>query len=116
MGKGMKAGKKPKMNAQANQMAQIQALQSRMTAAQEEIEAKETEATAGGGAVSVKVNGKHEMVAVTIKPELCDPEDVEMLQDLIIAATNEAMRQIDEISQTEMSKLTGGMGLPSGLF
>ena len=116
MGKGMKAGKKPKMNTQANQMAQVQALQSRMMAAQEEIEAKETEATAGGGAVSVKVNGKHEMVAVTIKPELCDPEDVEMLQDLIIAATNEAMRQIDEISQTEMGKLTGGMGLPAGLF
>ena len=116
MGKGMKAGKKPKMNAQANQMAQIQAMQSRMMAAQEEIEAKETEASAGGGAVTVKVNGKHEIVAVTIKPELCDPEEVEMLQDLIIAAANEAMRQIDEISQSEMGKVTGGLGLPSGLF
>ena len=116
MGKGMKAGKKPKMNAQANQMAQIQAMQSRMMAAQEEIEAKETESSAGGGAVSIKVNGKHEIVAVTIKPELCDPEEVEMLQDLIIAAANEAMRQIDEISQSEMGKVTGGLGLPSGLF
>ena len=112
MGKGMKAGKKPKMSAQANQMAQIQAMQNRMMAAQEEIEAKETEATAGGGAVSVKVNGKHELVAVSIKPELCDPDDVEMLQDLIIAAANEAMRQIDDISQTKMSAVTGGMGLP----
>jgi len=116
MGKGMKAGKKPKMNAQAGQMAQIQAMQNRLAAAQDEINAMETEASAGGGAVNVKVNGKHELVSVTIKPELCDPEEVEMLQDLIIAATNEAMRQIDEISNSEMSKFTSGMGLPSGLF
>ena len=117
MGKGMKAGKKHKapsmgggMN--ASQMAQLQAMQSKMEAAQAEVEASETEASAGGGAVTVKVNGKHELVAVSIKPELCDPDDVEMLQDLIIAAANEAMRQIDEISQTKMSAVTGGMGLP----
>ncbi|MBR4150659.1 MAG: YbaB/EbfC family nucleoid-associated protein [Firmicutes bacterium] len=116
MGKGMKAGKRPKMNSQQNQMAQIQAMQSRMMAAQEQIEAMETEASAGGGAVSVKVNGKHEILAVSIKPEVCDPEDVEMLQDLIISAANEAMRQMDEISQTEMNKVTGSMGLPSGLL
>ena len=116
MGKGMKAGKRPKMNSQQNQMAQIQAMQSRMMAAQEKIEAMETEASAGGGAVSVKVNGKHEILAVSIKPEVCDPEDVEMLQDLIISAANEAMRQMDEISQTEMNKVTGSMGLPSGLL
>ena len=116
MGKGMKAGKRPKMNSQQNQMAQIQAMQSRMMAVQEQIEAMETEASAGGGAVSVKVNGKHEILAVNIKPEVCDPEDVEMLQDLIISAANEAMRQMDEISQTEMNKVTGSMGLPSGLL
>ena len=116
MGKGMKAGKRPKMNSQQNQMAQIQAMQSRMMAAQEQIEAMETEASAGGGAVSVKVNGKHEILAVNIKPELCDPDDVEMLQDLIVAAANEAMRQMDEISQTEMNKVTGSMGLPPGLL
>ena len=116
MGKGMKAGKRPKMNAQQNQMAQIQAMQSRMMAAQEQIEAMEAEASAGGGAVSVKVNGKHEVLTVNIKPEVCDPEDVEMLQDLIISAANEAMRKMDEISQTEMNKVTGSMGLPSGLL
>ena len=118
MGKGMKAGKKPKAPKmdQGAQMAQLQAMQNRMAAVQEEIEATETEASAGGGAVSVKVNGKHELVSVTIQPDVCDPDDVEMLQDLIIAAANEAMRQIDEISADEMGKVTGSMGLPSGLF
>ncbi|MBQ1891598.1 MAG: YbaB/EbfC family nucleoid-associated protein [Firmicutes bacterium] len=116
MGKGMKAGKKPKMNNQQAQMAQLQAMQARFAAAQEEIEKKEAEAGAGGGAVTVKVNGKHELVSVTIKPEACDPEDVEMLQDMIVAAANEAMRQIDEIAEKEMSGVTGGIGLPGGLF
>ena len=116
MGKGMKAGKKPKMNNQQAQMAQLQAMQARFQAAQAEIEKKEAEAGAGGGAVTVKVNGKHELVSVTIKPEACDPEDVEMLQDMIVAAANEAMRQIDEIAEKEMSGVTGGMGLPGGLF
>ena len=114
MGKGMKAGKKPKMSIDQNKMAQLQAMQAKMEQAQAQIEQMETEATAGGGAISVKVNGKHEMVSVSIKPELCDPDDVEMLQDLIVAATNEAMRQIDEISATEMNKVTAGMGLPAG--
>ena len=108
MGKGMKAGKKPKMN-QGAQMAQIQAMQAKLAEAQEEIEKMETEAGAGGGAVSVRVNGKHELVSVKISPDVLD--DVEMLQDLIVAATNEAMRQIEEMSQTEMSRATGGMGL-----
>lgn len=118
MGKGMKAGKRPgvKQNSQMAQMAQIQAMQRRMEEAQAAIEAKETEASAGGGAVSVKVNGRHELIGVTLKPEVVDPEDIEMLQDLIVAAANEAMRQIDEISQQEMSKVTGSMGLPAGLF
>lgn len=115
MGKGMKAGKikKPSMN---NQMAQIQAMQARMNDAQEKIEAMEQEASAGGGAVTVKVNGKHEMVAITIKPEVMDPDDVEMLQDLIIAATNEANRAMDEAASQEMSGVTAGMGLPAGMF
>ncbi len=112
----MKAGKKPKMNNQQAQMAQFQAMQARFAAAQAEIEQKEAEAGAGGGAVTVRVNGKHEIVGVTIKPEACDPEDVEMLQDMIVAAANEAMRQIDEIAEKEMSGVTGGMGLPGGLF
>ena len=116
MGKGMKAGKKPKINNQQAQMAQFQAMQARFAAAQAEIEQKEAEAGAGGGTVTVRVNGKHEIVGVTIKPEACDPEDVEMLQDMIVAAANEAMRQIDEIAEKEMSGVTGGMGLPGGLF
>ena len=118
MGKGMKAGKRPggKQNSQMAQMAQIQAMQKRMEEAQAAIEATETEASAGGGAVSVKVNGKHQVVGVTLKPEVVDPDDIEMLQDLIVAAANEAMRQIDDISQNEMSKVTGSLGLPSGLF
>ena len=103
----MKAGKKPKMNQNA-QMAQIQAMQSKLQAAQEEIEKMETEAGAGGGAVTVRVNGKHELVSVKIAEDVLD--DVEMLQDLIVAATNEAMRQIEEMSQNEMSKATGGFG------
>lgn len=113
MGKGMKAGNKPsvKMSRQ-DQMAQIQAMQNRMMQAQQEIEKMETEASAGGGAVTVKVNGQHQLVSVAIKPELCDPEEVDMLQDLIVAAANEAMRQIDELSSNEMNKVTGGMGLP----
>jgi hypothetical protein len=119
MGKGMKAGKRPgpkKNNSQMAQMQQIQAMQRRMEEAQAEIEAKEAEASAGGGAVTVRVNGKHELVAVTLKPEIVDPDDIEMLQDLIVAAANEAMRQMDEVSQQEMSKVTGGLGLPTGLF
>ena len=116
MGKGMKAGKKPKMNSQQAQMAQLQAMQNRIAAAQAEIEQKEAEAGAGGGAVTVRVNGKHQLVSVNIKPDACDPEDVEMLQDMIVAAANEAIRQIDEISEKHMSGVTGGLGLPGGLF
>lgn len=107
MGKGMKAGKKPKLG-QAQQMQQIQAMQARLQAVQNEIEQMEAEAGAGGGAVTVKVNGKHEMVSVLIKPEVLD--DAEMLQDLIVAATNEAMRQIEEMSQAKMNSVTGGFG------
>ena len=118
MGKGMKAGKRPgpKKNNQMAQMQQIQAMQKRMEDAQAAIEVMETEASAGGGAVTVRVNGRHELVAVTLKPEIVDPDDIEMLQDLIVAAANEAMRQIEETSQQEMSKVTGSLGLPAGLF
>ena len=107
MGKGLKAGKKPGVKKN---------MQRRMEEAQSAIEVMETEASAGGGAVTVKVNGKHELVSVTLKPEIVDPDDIEMLQDLIVAAANEAMRQIEETSQQEMSKVTGSLGLPAGLF
>lgn len=124
MGKGMKAGKKKHsggggggsrggMSAQqAQQMRQLQQMQEEMDRVQEEIETKEAEATAGGGAVSVKVNGKKEVLSVTIDPDVMDPEDPEMLQDLLIVAVNEALRQIEEISQAEMEKVTGGLNLP----
>lgn len=114
MGKGMKAGKKPKqpkMN-NAQQMAQMQAMQREMDKVQEEIEQMETTATSGGGAVTVTVTGKKEIKDIQIQPDACDPDDVEMLQDLIMAAANEALRQMEEISQNEMNKFTSGLGLP----
>lgn len=115
MGKGMRAGKKPGGGGQANmqkQMQQVQQMQREMERIQAELEEKEVEATAGGGAISITVNGKKELVKVAIKPEVVDPEDVEMLEDLILAAANEALRQVDEMSQNEMGKLTGGLNLP----
>jgi len=92
---------------------QAQKLQQQMAKMQEELEAREYEASAGGGIVSAKVSGKKELVALTIKPEAVDPDDVEMLQDLVLAAVNEALRQADETTNREMGKLTGGFG---GLF
>lgn len=114
MGKGMKAGKKPKQPKMGNaqQMAQMQAMQREMDKVQAEIEEMETTATSGGGAVTVTVTGKKELKDIQIQPEVVDPDDVEMLQDLIIAATNEALRQMEEISQSEMSKFTAGLGIP----
>lgn len=115
MGKGMRAGKKPSAGGAGNmqkQLQQMQQMQKKMEAIQAEIDEKEVEATAGGGAVSVTVNGKKEVTKITIKPEVVDPDDVEMLQDLIMVAVNEGMRQIEEISQNEMGKLTGGLNIP----
>lgn len=118
MGKGMKAGKKKKpgggggaQNMQA-QMKQLQAMQREMEETQAELAEKEITVTAGGGAIEVKVNGNKEISGLTIDPEVVDPDDVEMLQDLIIAAVNEAMRQIDELVESEMNKITGGLGIP----
>lgn len=115
MGKGMKAGKKPKAPGMGNmqkQMAQMQAMQRKMDEVQAEINEMESSATSGGGAVTVVVSGKKEIKDIQIKPEVVDPDDVEMLQDLIIVAANEALRQMEEISQNEMSKLTAGLGIP----
>ena len=82
---------------------------------QEELDAREYTATAGGGAVTAVVDGKHKVKSLEIKPEVVDPEDVEMLADLVAAAVNEAIRQAVETSETEMAKITGGAGLP-GMF
>lgn len=114
MGRGMRAGKKPSgggMGSMQKQMQQMQAMQRKMEAMQAEIDQKEVETTAGGGAVTVKINGKKEIVELNLKPEVVDPDDIEMLQDLIIVAVNEGLRQIDEIQNSEMSKLTSGLGL-----
>ena len=94
---------------------QAQKLQQQMTKMQEELEEREYEATAGGGVVTARVNGKKELVALTIKPEAVDPDDVEMLQDMVVAAVNEALRMAEEATEQEMGKLTGGLGMP-GLF
>lgn len=94
---------------------QAQKLQQQMTKMQEELDAREFEATSGGGMVTAKVNGKRELLALTIKPEAVDPDDVEMLEDMVMAAVNEALRTAADTAEREMGKLTGGMGMP-GLF
>ncbi len=93
-----------------NLMKQAQKMQKQMEEAQKELETKEVEAAAGGGAVKAKVNGKKELVSLTIDPDAVDPDDVEMLEDMIVAAVNEAMREMDNVSQASMSKITGGLG------
>ncbi|MDO4287931.1 MAG: YbaB/EbfC family nucleoid-associated protein [Eubacterium sp.] len=98
-----------------NMMKQIQKMQEEMMKTQAALEEKEAEATAGGAAVTVKVNGKKQLSAVKIDPDVIDEDDIEMLEDLIIAAANEALAKIDEITSTEMGKFTGGMNIP-GLF
>lgn len=85
-------------------------MQRQMEEKQKEMEEKEWEATAGGGAVTVKVSGKREIVAVKLSPEVVDPDDIEMLEDLIVAATNEALRKLEEDSSAMMESLTGGLG------
>ena len=98
-----------------NLMKQAQAMQKQMEEMQKEVEAAEFEASVGGGAVTVKVNGKKEVIDITIKPEVVDPDDIEMLQDLVLSAVNQALRNIDDIQASQMSKVTGGMNIP-GLF
>ena len=99
-------------NSQAAMMKKLQDMQAEMNRTQAEVEAAEYSASAGGGAVEVKVNGKHEVLEVNIQPDVVDPEDVEMLEDLLVAAVNEAMRKADETAEREMGKITGGMNIP----
>lgn len=99
-----------------NLMKQAQKMQKQMEDQQKEFEEKIFAASAGGGAVEVTVNGKKEIVTVNLAPEVVDPDDIEMLQDLIIAAANEALRAMDTENQENMSKLTGGLGGFGGLF
>ena len=95
-----------------NLMKQAQKMQADMQKQQEELESKEIEASVGGGAVVARVNGKKELVDIQINPDVVDPDDVEMLQDLVISAVNQGLREIEEIQKSQMSKLTGGLNLP----
>ena len=96
-------------------MKQVQKMQAQMAQLQEELANKVVEASAGGGMVQVKVNGKQEVLEIKIQPEAVDPEDVEMREDMVLAAVNEALRNAQEMVASEMSKITGGMNIP-GLF
>ena len=100
---------------QAARMKQVQKMQQDMLRMQEEMENKTYTATTGGGMVKAEVNGKHEIVSLEINPEAVDPDDVDMLQDMVIAAVNEAMRSADSDAASNMSKMTGGLNL-GGLF
>ena len=93
-----------------NIMKQAQKMQKQMEEAQKALEEQEITAKAGGGAVEVTVSGKHEVTKVKLSEEVVDPDDIEMLEDLIMAATHEAMRKIDEASQQSMAQITGGLG------
>ncbi len=102
-------------NSQAAMMKKIQDMQAEMARTQAEVEEAEYSASAGGGAVEVKVNGKHEVLEVKIQPDVVDPDDVEILSDMIMAATNEAIRKAIDTMEQKMGSLTSGLGLPAGL-
>ena len=103
---------KPNMG---SMMKQVQKMQKQMEQTQAELEEKVLETSAGGGAVSVRITGKKEIVGIEIKPEAVDPDDIEMLQDLIMAAVNGAIRAAEDMMASEMGKITGKMNIP-GLF
>ena len=96
-------------------LKQAQKMQEDMAAMQEELEVREYDVAAGGGVINVKINGKKEILSVKIDPDAVDPDDVETLEDLIVAAVNEAIKTVETASQQEMAKITGGMSLP-GMF
>ncbi|MCA9772005.1 MAG: YbaB/EbfC family nucleoid-associated protein [Myxococcales bacterium] len=112
-GKGRRGGFGGGGGGNMNQLVQrAQKMQREMELLQENLGTRTVETTAGGGAVACVVNGKHEIVSLRIDPEALDPEDVESLQDVIIAAVNEANRKVTEEAESEMGKITGGMKLP----
>lgn len=98
-----------------NLMKQAQMMQEKLGKAQEEAALKTVEATSGGGMVTVVANGKMEVLSIRIEKEVVDPEDIDMLQDLVTAAVNEALKKAQEMTADEMSKITGGLGLPGGM-
>lgn len=96
-------------------MRQVQKMQEEMTALQEDLDAREYEVKAGGGVVTVKINGKKEILSIAIQPEIVDPDDIETLSDVLVAAVNEAIRKVEEVNSSELSKVTGNVSIP-GLF
>lgn len=109
----MARGRFPGMGNFSSMMKQVQKMQKEIEKMQKELEEKEVEASSGGGVVTVKVNGKKEVLDIVIDKEVVDPDDIETLQDLILAAVNEALRKADEMVTSEMQKITGGI---PGLF
>ena len=109
--KGMGGGPQ-NMNAM---LRQAQKMQEDMAALQEELDAREYEISAGGGVVGVKINGNKEILAINIEPEIVDPDDIETLSDILVAAVNEAIKRVDDANNAEMSKITGSVGFP-GMF
>ncbi|ASA25095.1 YbaB/EbfC family nucleoid-associated protein [Paenibacillus donghaensis] len=103
------------MNNMNQMMKQVKKMQEQMLKAQEELGTKTIEGSSGGGVVTVQVNGHKKLLSIQIKPEAVDPDDVEMLQDLVITAVNDALTQAEEIANSDMGKFTGGMKIP-GLF
>ena len=108
----------PQGGGMQNMLKQAQKMQEDMQAKQAELEAKEYDVKAGGGVIDVKINGKREILSVKLAEEIVDPDDIETLEDLIIAAINEAIKTVDADAAAEMAKITGGMGLPGmpGMF
>ena len=96
-------------------LKQAQKMQEQVAQVQAELEAKEYEIKAGGGVVTVKINGKKEILSIDIKPEIVDPDDIETLSDILVAAVNEAIKRVEDTNSAEMSKITGNIGMP-GLF
>ncbi len=96
-------------------LKQAQKMQEDMAAKQEELEAREYDISAGGGVVNVKINGKKEILSVKLASEIVDPDDIETLEDLIVAAVNEAVKKVESTAADEMQSITGSLGLPTGL-
>ena len=96
-------------------LRQAQKMQEDMAAKQEELNAREYDVSAGGGVVNVKINGKREILAIDLKPEIVDPDDIETLSDILVAAVNEAIKRVEDTNNDELGKITGAMNMP-GLF
>ena len=114
----MKARLPQGMGGPQNMGAMIKKMQEDMVALQEDLDSREYDISAGGGMVELKINGRKEVLSISIKPEIVDPDDVETLEDIMVAAVNEAIKRVETTNEAEMQKLTGSLGMPGipGLF